>query len=222
MVKPIQIAIDGPAGAGKSSVAKALAKRLNFIYLDTGAMYRAVTYCALQQGIAFDDEQAIEQLLQEIQLQFKEDADGNQSLWCNGKDISQAIRTGEVSSHVSAIAMLPVVRREMVRQQQRIAADHDVIMDGRDIGTTVLPQAQYKFFLTASLEERARRRGSELEEKGEIVDYEQLKEEIAIRDKKDSQREVSPLQKAADAILIDTSNLDFLAVIEKLFSIIAK
>lgn len=222
MTQPIQVAIDGPAGAGKSSVAKVLAKRLNYIYLDTGAMYRAVTWYVLQKKISFADVAAIEQILPEIELQFSENAEGNWLLFCNGQDISQEIRTTEVSNNVSAIAMLPKVREEMVRQQQRIAANHNVIMDGRDICTAVLPQAQYKFFLTASLEERAKRRGAELEAKGEVVDYEQLRREIALRDQKDSQREVSPLRQAEDAMLIDTSNLDFSTVVEKLFSIITK
>lgn len=221
MTNTLQIAIDGPAGAGKSSVAKVLAKRLNCIYLDTGAMYRAVTWLALQKNIAFSDEAGMKQLLSTLQLEFKEE-DGKQHLYCNGVDVTEAIRTPEISANVSAVAMLPFVREILVAQQQRIASDCDVLMDGRDIGTTVLPQAQYKFFLTASLEERARRRYLELKEKGESVDLEQLKAEIALRDKKDSQREVSPLVQAPDAELIDTSDLSFEQVVEKLFYKIAK
>lgn len=221
MTNTLQIAIDGPAGAGKSSVAKVLAKRLNCIYLDTGAMYRAVTWLALQKNIAFSDEAGMKQLLSTLQLEFKEE-DGKQHLYCNGVDVTEAIRTPEISANVSAVAMLPFVRETLVAQQQRIASDCDVLMDGRDIGTTVLPQAQYKFFLTASLEERARRRYLELKEKGEPVDLEQLKAEIALRDKKDSQREVSPLVQATDAELIDTSDLSFEQVVEKLFYKIAK
>lgn len=221
MTNTLQIAIDGPAGAGKSSVAKVLAKRLNCIYLDTGAMYRAVTWLALQKNIAFSDEAGMKQLLSTLQLEFKEE-NGKQHLYCNGVDVTEAIRTPEISTNVSAVAMLPFVRETLVAQQQRIASDCDVLMDGRDIGTTVLPQAQYKFFLTASLEERARRRYLELKEKGEPVDLEQLKAEIALRDKKDSQREVSPLVQAPDAELIDTSDLSFEQVVEKLFYKIAK
>lgn len=217
MTNTLQIAIDGPAGAGKSSVAKVLAKRLNCIYLDTGAMYRAVTWLALQKNIAFSDEAGMKQLLSALQLEFKEEGD-KQHLYCNGVDVTEAIRTPEISANVSAVAMLPFVRETLVAQQQRIASDCDVLMDGRDIGTTVLPQAQYKFFLTASLEERARRRYLELKEKGEEVDLEQLKAEIALRDKKDSQREVSPLVQAPDAELVDTSDLSFEQVVEKLFT----
>lgn len=217
----LQIAIDGPAGAGKSSVAKVLAKRLNCIYLDTGAMYRAVTWLAMEQHIAFDDLAALGRLLETLQLQFKEE-NGVQRLYCNGVDVTEAIRSTEVSANVSAIAMIPLVREALVAQQQRIAADCDVLMDGRDIGTTVLPHAQYKFFLTASLEERARRRYLELQEKGVAVDLEQLEQDIAQRDQKDSQRAVSPLVQAPDAELIDTSHLTFEEVVEKLFYKIAK
>lgn len=221
MKNTLQIAIDGPAGAGKSSVAKVLAKRLNCIYLDTGAMYRAVTWLAMQQQVPFDDLTGMDQLLKNLQLEFK-DEDGVQHLYCNGMDVTEAIRSTEVSANVSAVAMIPLVREAMVAQQQKIAADCDVLMDGRDIGTTVLPDARYKFFLTASLEERARRRYLELQQKGVSVDLEQLQRDIALRDQKDSQREVSPLVQAPDAELIDTSHMTFDEVVEKLFHKIAK
>ena len=221
MKNTLQIAIDGPAGAGKSSVAKVLAKRLNCIYLDTGAMYRAVTWLAMQQQVPFDDLTGMDQLLKNLQLEFREE-DGVQHLYCNGMDVTEAIRSTEVSANVSAVAMIPLVREAMVAQQQKIAADCDVLMDGRDIGTTVLPDARYKFFLTASLEERARRRYLELQQKGVSVDMEQLKRDIALRDQKDSQREVSPLVQAPDAELIDTSHMTFDEVVEKLFHKIAK
>ncbi|MBQ2014784.1 MAG: (d)CMP kinase [Peptococcaceae bacterium] len=219
--KPLQIAIDGPAGAGKSSVAKVLARRLGCIYLDTGAMYRAVTWLALQKQVAFDDMEGIKDLLQTIELEFK-DVDGMQHLYCNGTDVTEAIRTPEISANVSAVSMIPQVREAMTAQQQKIAAGSDVLMDGRDIGTTVLPNARYKFFLTASLEERARRRALELEQKGIAVDMEQLIADIALRDKKDSEREVSPLKQAEDAVLIDTSSLTFDEVVENLFMRIKK
>ena len=176
----IQIAIDGPAGAGKSSVAKVLSKRLGCIYLDTGAMYRAVTWAAMEQQIAFDNIEAMTQLLDTLELNFK-DEDGVQRLYCNGIDVTEAIRTPEISANVSAVSMIPIVRESMTAQQRRIAQGADVLMDGRDIGTTVLPEAQYKFFLTASLQERARRRGLELEAKGQAVDYAQLEADIALR-----------------------------------------
>ena len=219
--KPLQIAIDGPAGAGKSSVAKVLARRLGCIYLDTGAMYRAVTWLALQKQVAFDDMEGIKDLLQTIELEFK-DVDGMQHLYCNGTDVTEAIRTPEISANVSAVSMIPQVREAMTAQQQKIAAGSDVLMDGRDIGTTVLPNARYKFFLTASLEERARRRALELEQKGIAVDMEQLIADIALRDKKDSEREVSPLKQAEGAVLIDTSSLTFDEVVENLFMRIKK
>lgn len=219
--KPLQIAIDGPAGAGKSSVAKVLARRLGCIYLDTGAMYRAVTWLAIEKQAAFDDMEAMKKLLETIELEFK-DVDGVQHLYCNGTDVTEAIRTPEISANVSAVSMIPMVREEMTAQQQKIAAGSDVLMDGRDIGTTVLPDAQYKFFLTASLAERARRRALELEAKGVAVDMEQLMADIALRDKKDSEREVSPLRQAEDAVLIDTSDLTFDEVVENLFMRIKK
>lgn len=217
----IQVAIDGPAGAGKSSVAKVLSKRLGCIYLDTGAMYRAVTWAALQQQIDFDDIPAMQRLLDNLHLEFKE-IDGVQRLYCNGTDITEAIRTPEISANVSAVSMIPIVRESMTNQQRRIAEGADVLMDGRDIGTTVLPNAQYKFFLTASLQERARRRGLELEQNGQTVDYAQLEKDIALRDQKDSQREISPLRKAEDAELIDTSELSFDEVVELLLYKIKK
>ena len=221
MKETLQIAIDGPAGAGKSSVAKTLAKRLGCIYLDTGAMYRAVTWLAMQQQVPLEESAAMEALLKSIQLEFKEEPEG-QRLYCNGTDVSEAIRTTEVSANVSAVAMLPSVREAMVAQQQKIAADCDVLMDGRDIGTTVLPNARYKFFLTASLEERARRRYLELQQKGIAVDLEQIKHDIALRDEKDSKRAVSPLVQAADAERIDTSDMTLEEVVEKLFAKIEK
>ncbi len=221
MTKTLQIAIDGPAGAGKSSVAKVLAKRLNCIYLDTGAMYRAVTWLAMQQQVDVTDLMGIARLLETLQLEFKEEQ-GVQHLYCNGTDVTEAIRSPQVSANVSAVAMIPLVRETLVAQQQHIAANCDVLMDGRDIGTTVLPDAQYKFFLTASLEERARRRYLELKEKGVDANMEQIKQDIALRDQKDSQREVSPLVQAPDAELIDTSNLSFDEVVEKLFDKIEK
>ena len=217
----IQIAIDGPAGAGKSSVAKVLSKRLGCIYLDTGAMYRAVTWAAMEQQIAFDNIEAMTQLLDTLELNFK-DEDGVQRLYCNGIDVTEAIRTPEISANVSAVSMIPIVRESMTAQQRRIAQGADVLMDGRDIGTTVLPEAQYKFFLTASLQERARRRGLELEAKGQAVDYAQLEADIALRDKKDSEREVSPLRQAEDAELIDTCHLSFDEVVELLYHKIKK
>ena len=221
MKKTLQIAIDGPAGAGKSSVAKVLAKKLNCLYLDTGAMYRAVTWLAMEQKIDLNDPEEVEHLLATIEIEFKEIA-GEQHLFCNGKDVTELIRSSEISGNVSKIAAIPMVREKMVARQQEIAADHDVLMDGRDIGTTVLPNAEYKFFLTASLEERARRRFEQDVEKGKHPNLEEVKEQIAKRDDFDSKREVSPLVQAPDAEFIDTSDLTFEEVVEKLFQKIEK
>ena len=168
-----------------------------------------------------EEIKAMQQLLDTLELEFR-DEDGVQHLYCNGTDVTEAIRTPEISANVSAVSMIPAVRDSMTAQQRRIAEGHDVLMDGRDIGTTVLPNAQYKFFLTASLAERARRRGLELEQKGQIVDYAQLERDIALRDEKDSKREVSPLKMAEDAELIDTSDLSFDEVVDLLYHKIIK
>ena len=223
MAESKQVALDGPAGAGKSSVAKKLAQRLGYIYIDTGAMYRAVAYRVLQTGVKLSDERALNQLLRELEIVFGPVAeDGRQEVWCNGENCTEAIRSPAVSNFVSAVSALGPVRQVLVQKQQEIAAGNNVVMDGRDIGTVVLPKAQYKFFLTASLEERARRRMQEMADKGQSVDLEVLKAEMAARDKKDSERELAPLMQAEDAMLIDTSHLTFEQVVDKLFEIIIK
>ena len=223
MQETIQVALDGPAGAGKSSVAKKLARRLGYIYIDTGAMYRAVAWLILKTGISLADKAALGELLQEVHIAFGPvEEDGRQQVFCNGQDCTEAIRSAEVSNFVSAVSALAPVRKVLVEKQQEIAAGNNVVMDGRDIGTVVLPKAQYKFFLTASLEERARRRMLELTAKGQTVDLQTLQAEIAARDKKDSERELAPLVQASDAVLIDTSDLTFTQVVDKLFELIIK
>lgn len=223
MQKTKQIALDGPAGAGKSSVAKRLAQRLGYIYIDTGAMYRAVTWLVLKEKIDLSDTETLGKLLEQIVIEFGEiDEQGRQTVRCNGLDCTEEIRSTEVSNFVSAVSAIGLVRKVMVQKQQEIARNHDVVMDGRDIGTVVLPEAEYKFFLTASLDERAKRRMLELKDKGQTVDFEVLKAEMAERDRKDSQRAIAPLTPAADAQQIDTSKMTFDEVIENLFGLIIK
>lgn len=219
MSKTIQIAIDGPAGAGKSTVAKALAAKLGYIYIDTGAMYRAITLIMLENDIALTDEERISDILKTVKITFGDSMpDGRQKVYCNAVDCTEKIRSPEVSRHVSEVSALPIVRRALVDKQRQIAGENNVIMDGRDIGTVVLPHAQHKFFLTATLEERTRRRSEEMRNAGMAMDFDVLKNEIAQRDEKDSQRIDSPLKAADDAVLIDTSKMSLDEVIENLFS----
>lgn len=216
------IAIDGPAGAGKSTVARQLAKRLGYLYIDTGAMYRALTWKALKEGIRVTEEAALVELVRNTSFEFKEAAPGEVSIYCDGEDVNYIIRSPEVSRLVSTVAAWPRVREEMVKLQRELAARGRVVMDGRDIGTHVLPEASYKFFLTASLEERARRRWQELVAQGNKLSLEKVKQEIGERDRQDSQRIVAPLRPAPDAIIIDTSNLTPEEVTEHILKIIRK
>ncbi|WP_054644795.1 (d)CMP kinase [Thermoanaerobacter thermocopriae] len=211
----IKIAIDGPAGAGKSTVSKKLAKLLNYTYIDTGAMYRAITYKALQKGIKFIEEDKISDIAQSTDITLE-----GEKFFLDGKDISEEIRKPEVSEKVSLVSKIPKVREILVQKQREIAKGKNVVMDGRDIGTVVLPDAQFKFFLTASLEERAKRRYRELKTKNVNVSYYEVVKEIENRDTIDSQRETSPLKIAKDSIVIDTTYLSEEEVVEKLYNII--
>ena len=213
----INIAIDGPAGAGKSSVAKAVAAKLGFIYVDTGALYRSIGVNALRNNIQTDDAQAVEALLPETKVELKF-IDGSQRVLLNGEDVSEAIRMPEASMAASNVSAIPAVRAFLLDLQRDMAKNNNVIMDGRDIGTVILPDAQYKFFLTASAEVRADRRFKELAEKGINVDYKALLEEIIQRDYNDSHRETAPLKQADDAILIDSSNMNIDEVINAIVS----
>jgi len=205
----LNIAVDGPAGSGKSTVAKAVADKLKITYLDTGAMYRMVTLNALKEQVNFDDLDAIKSILDKIDIQFKD-----HGLYLNGEDVTLAIRTNQVANHVSQIAALACVREKLVEMQQAIAQGQDIIMDGRDIGTHVLPEAKYKFFLVASVEERARRRMKDFVEQDIKISMEDLIKDIEMRDYKDSNRQVSPLKQAEDAILIDTTKMSIQDVID--------
>lgn len=196
----LHIAVDGPAGSGKSTVAKIIAERLKITYLDTGAMYRAITFAALTAAIDLYDAQALKTIVDKIDLKINPT-----SIYVDGVDVTEAIRTPEVTQNVSVVSMDPYVRAEMVNMQRKIASGQSVIMDGRDIGTVVLPDANYKFFLVADPVERAKRRLIELKAKGFNTSLEALTDEIVKRDALDSGREVSPLRKASGAIEIDTT-----------------
>lgn len=213
----INIAIDGPAGAGKSSVAKAVAAKLGFIYVDTGALYRSIGVNALRNNIQTDDAQAVESLLPQTKVELKF-IDGTQRVFLNGEDVSEAIRMPEASMAASNVSAIPAVRAFLLDLQRDMARNNNIIMDGRDIGTVILPDAQYKFFLTASAEVRADRRFKELAEKGINVDYKALLDEIIQRDYNDSHRATAPLKQADDAILIDSSDMNIDEVINAIIS----
>ena len=204
-MKQIQIAIDGPASSGKSTVAKIIAKDFNYTYLDTGAMYRAATYLALRNHLTENDADKIVTLLETYSVSFGRSESGEQLVFVGDVDVTHPIRDNEVTNNVSWVSAIPEVREKLVHLQQLIAAQGGIVMDGRDIGTVVLPDAELKIFLVASVEERAERRYKENLEKGIPADLETLKKEIAERDYKDSHREVSPLKPAADSIHFDTT-----------------
>ncbi len=220
MNKKLTIAIDGPAGAGKSTVAQIVAQRLGFIYIDTGAMYRAVTLLALRKAMDLGCEAALSSLAQcaEIRLENREGAT-KPRVMLNGEDVTGEIRSPEVSRHVAQVAQVPGVRKQMVELQRQMGKAGGVVMDGRDIGTHVFPRAEIKIFLTASIEERALRRGKELQAKGYPVDWEKLKAEICSRDQMDAEREIAPLIQAPDAILLDTTSLDIAGVVDRILLI---
>ncbi len=217
-MKKIVVAIDGPAGAGKSTIAKLVAEKLGYAYIDTGAMYRSVAWKFLQTGRPFD-ERFISSLAQTMVIQFKPEASVNR-VFVDGQEVTEAIRNTEVTANVSRVAAIGAVREAMVAQQRRMGEDGGVLMDGRDIGTVVFPRAQLKIFLTASVEERALRRYKELLAKGEQVELERLKQDIAERDKQDSERAIAPLRQADDALLLDTSHMNIVQVTEKIMQLV--
>lgn len=211
----LSIAIDGPAAAGKSTVAKIVAEKLSYIYIDTGAMYRALTLKALREQMHLDDEKALADLLNQTNIQLEQNNDG-QIVLLDGENVTSEIRSPNVTTNVSYIAAHPQVRKEMVRRQQLLAEKLGVVMDGRDIGTHVLPGADIKIFLVASAQERARRRHEENIKKGIPSNMEELRKEIQKRDEMDSNRKVSPLIKADDAIEIDTTSLSVNQVVDRI------
>ena len=204
----ISVAIDGPSGAGKSSLAKRLAADLGYVYVDTGAMYRSIGLYAVRQGVDLHDADAVAALLPGIQLDIRL-VEGVQHVYLNGEDVSEAIRAEEIGMAASAVSAHPQVRAFLLETQRGLAANQNVLMDGRDIGTVVLPQATVKIFLTASAEARAQRRCKELQEKGQPAELETVLADIRQRDYQDTHREVAPLKQADDAILVDTSDIDF-------------
>ncbi|MDG4656079.1 (d)CMP kinase [Ectobacillus antri] len=220
-MKPISIAIDGPAAAGKSTVAKIIAAKLSYVYIDTGAMYRALTFAGQRTGVDLNNENELVEILQSINISFENTAFG-QNVLINGEDVTEIIRTPEVTNEVSIVAKHRLVREEMVRRQQELGSKGGVVMDGRDIGTHVLPNAEVKIFLLASVEERAQRRHAENLSKNFPSDLVQLQREIAKRDQLDSERAVSPLRKAADAIELDTTSLSIDEVVDKIMDIAVK
>lgn len=213
------VAIDGPAGAGKSSVAKAAAKELGFIYVDTGALYRTIALYLLEEGIDPASPQAVEAALPHIKIAPEHTPDG-QKMYLNGTDVTGRIRTQEVSAATSAAAAIPAVRAYLLGLQRDLAKSNHVLMDGRDIGTVVLPDAPLKVFLTASPEERARRRTRQLEEAGQPADYGRILEEIKARDYQDSTRAAAPLKPAPDSVLLDTSGLTFEQSVDALVALV--
>lgn len=219
----MQIAIDGPASAGKSTVAKIIAQKLNFTYIDTGAMYRAATWLAREHKLSYSDEKGILAAIDQESIELKSE-DGQQKVFVGGKDISQDIRTPDISAHVSQVSALAGVRAKMVGLQRQMAGKMNVVMDGRDIGTTVLPDAEVKIFLIASAHSRAKRRMLDFKERGIKTNQslEEIEQDISERDYKDSHRKISPLKKAYDAVEIDTTYMTIDQVVNAILSEIKK
>lgn len=214
----LQVAIDGPAGAGKSTVARQVAEKLGFYYLDTGAMYRVVAYKVLRSGVSLDDEKAVTEISKKTKIIFNHD--DNATVFCDGEDVTSQIRSTEVSRAVSVVASYAGVRDHLLELQRLEAAQGDVVMDGRDIGTYVLPEAQVKIYLTASTAERAKRRTLENRKKRIDISYEEVLADIVRRDQLDSERKHAPLKPAEDAIILDTTGLSIEEVVAKIVKII--
>lgn len=212
------IAIDGPAGAGKSTIAKRVSDELSFIYVDTGAMYRSIALYLLRKDISATDVEAVKAALEDIEIAIQY-VNGEQHVLLNGEDVSGQIRTEEVGNMASKSSALPCVRAKLLELQKKLAREHDVVMDGRDIGTNILPDAQLKIYLTASVDTRASRRYKELIEKGTDCDLEAIKKDIEQRDYQDMHRETAPLMQAKDAVYLDSSDMTIAQVVEKIKSL---
>ncbi|MBQ9647953.1 MAG: (d)CMP kinase [Oscillospiraceae bacterium] len=207
--KHYAVAVDGPSGAGKSTLAKAVARELRITYVDTGAIYRVIGLAAFRKGVAPRDEAAVSAMLPSIEIGMKHGDDGLQRMYLNGEDVTDDIRLPQISMYASDVSALPPVRAFLLDMQRRLAREQSVVMDGRDIGTVVLPDAEVKIFLTADAEVRAKRRFLELEQRGTPKPYDEVLAELKERDYNDSHRDVAPLKQAEDAVLVDTSDLDF-------------
>ena len=221
MNKKFVIAIDGPAASGKSTTAKQLAKKLKYIYIDTGAMYRACGLCTLLQNINLDDEIALKEMLDKIRIRIKYAKEGNK-IFLNGEDVSERIREADITKLSSQIAVIGIVRKKMVDLQRIMGEDGGVIMDGRDIGTVVFPNADFKFFMIADVRTRALRRWKEAKEKGEVIPLEEIEGELIWRDKNDTTRKISPLKQAENAIPIDTSGMTIDEQVDMIYSVIKR
>ena len=220
-MKRFAIAVDGPAGSGKSTVAKVVARKLGIIYVDTGAMYRTVALHCRQNGIAWEQEADVAASLDTLKMKIVPE-EGGQKIFLQDVDVTTEVRSAEIGKGASTVAAYPVVRERMVELQQEMAKEHSVIMDGRDIGTVVLPDAEVKIYLDAGVEERARRRVGELEAKGEPADFEEIKKMIIQRDYNDMNREHSPLKKAEDAISLDSTSMTIEEVEQAILDIVAE
>ena len=222
MAKTYSIAIDGPAGAGKSTIAKRLAKELGYYYVDTGAIYRTVAYFLDLLGVSPKDVDGVERYIDELTINIEYDEEGLQHMIMNGMDVTDDIRTQDISQKASLVSAHGVVRGVLLDMQRDVAKAHNVIMDGRDIGTVVLPKADVKIFLTASAEVRARRRTDELLAKGQKANYDQILKEIQQRDYQDTHRELAPLKMAKDSVKVDTSELDIEGVVDAIRKIVTE
>lgn len=222
MEKRICIAIDGPAGAGKSTIARKIAGELGYYYVDTGAIYRTVAYFMDLLGVSPKDTDGVERYIDELTIQIRYDGDGAQHMYMNGMDVTDDIRTQEISQKASLISAQPVVREVLLDMQREVAKEHNVVMDGRDIGTVVMPDANVKIFLTASAEVRAKRRTDELTAKGQKADYQKILNEIRQRDHQDTHRAIAPLKMARDSVKVDTSEMTIDQVVQTIRNIVTE
>ena len=221
-MKTISIAIDGPSGAGKSTLAKSVSKTLGYLYVDTGAIYRTIGYAAFSKGVDPKDGEAAAALLPELEIGLHYGEDGLQHMTLNGADVTDQIRLPEISLYASAVSAHPAVRAHLLEMQRKLARENNVVMDGRDIGTVVLPDAELKIFLTATPEDRARRRYEELVEKGEAVTFDEVLKDVIQRDYNDTHRDIAPLRQAEDAVLADTTGFELPQSVALIRSLVEK